>query len=132
MDRIPFVLLLGVATSVEIFHEKVPKSILRYMRGQKFDVERAEECLARIFNDAVIESVLRLGPALTDFLMRRQRDHTQSIQAFVAALKYAYMSHFYANPLSIILGFLDDEDGLNVVLQPEHIESIRNLPSFRR
>ena len=89
LDRIPFVLLLGVATSVEIFHEKVPKSILRLMRGEKFDVERAEECLAKIFNDATIgtESTLRLGPTLSSFVLSRQKDHTQSIQAFVAALK---------------------------------------------
>ncbi|KAI5786389.1 origin recognition complex subunit 3 N-terminus-domain-containing protein [Peziza echinospora] len=134
LDRIPFVLLLGVATSVEIFHEKVPKSILRLMRGEKFDVERAEECLAKIFNDATIgtDSILRLGPSLSTFLLARQKDHTQSIQAFVAALKYAYMSHFYANPLSVFLAFLNDPDEANSILQPEHVEAVRNLPSFRR
>ncbi|KAF8469549.1 origin recognition complex subunit 3 N-terminus-domain-containing protein [Kalaharituber pfeilii] len=134
LDRIPFVLLLGVATSIEIFHEKLPKSIIRLMRGEKFDVERAEECLAKIFNDATIgtKSVLRLGPLLSEFLLKRQRDHTQSIQAFVAALKYAYMSHFYANPLSILLAFLHDPSGLDEVLQSEHIEAVRNLSSFRR
>lgn len=134
LDRIPFILLLGVATSIEIFHEKVPKSIIRLMRGEKFDVERAEECLAKIFNDATIgpQSVLRLGPSLCDFLLRRQKNHTQSIQAFVAALKYTYMSHFYANPLSIFLAFLDDPDGLNQALKPEYLEAVRNLQSFRR
>jgi len=134
LDRIPFILLLGVATSVEIFHEKVPKSVIRLMRGEKFDVERAEECLAKIFNDATIgaESVLRLGPSLSDFLLRRQKNHTQSIQAFLAALKYAYMSHFYANPLSIFLAFLDNLDGLEEALKPEYLEAVRNLPSFRR
>ena len=89
-------LLLGVATSVEIFHEKLPKSILRLMRGEKFDVERAEECLAKIFNDATIgeESILRLGPSLSSFLLGRQKDHTQSIQSFVAALKVWKLMHF--------------------------------------
>ncbi|KAF8456315.1 origin recognition complex subunit 3 N-terminus-domain-containing protein [Terfezia claveryi] len=134
LNRIPFTLLLGVATSIEIFHEKVPKSIIRLMRGEKFDVERAEECLARIFDDATIgaKSMLRLGPSLSDFLFRRQKNHTQSIQAFVAALKYAYMSHFYANPLSIFLAFVDDLDGLDEALKPEYLEAVRNLPSFRR
>ena len=134
LDRIPFTLLLGVATSIEIFHEKVPKSIIRLMRGEKFDVEKAEECLAKIFNNATIgtESVLRLGPSFSDFLLRRQKNHTQSIQAFVVALKYAYMSHFYANPLSIFLAFVDDLDGLDEALKPEYLEAVRNLPSFRR
>lgn len=134
LDRIPFVLLLGIATSLEIFHERLPKARIRMMRGEKFDVERAEECLAQVFNDVVLgdNSVLRLGPSMCDLLIERQRNHTQSIQTFVAALKYAYMSHFYANPLSVILGFLDDPDGLSEVLSDKHIEAVRNLPSFRR
>lgn len=89
LDRIPFVLLIGIATSVDIFHEKLPKSTIRLMRGDKFDVERAEECLAQIFNDSMTSdlSVLRLGASVCDFLLERYRDHTQSIQAFIAALK---------------------------------------------
>ena len=104
------------------------------MRGEKFDVERAEECLARIFNDAIgRQSVLRLGPLLSDFLLRRQKSHTQSIQAFVATLKVAYMCHFYANPLSVILTLLDDPEGLDEILKkPEYIEAVRHLPSFWR
>lgn len=42
------------------------------------------------------------------------------------------MSHFYANPLSIILGFIDNTDGLGEVLSAEHVEAVRNVPSFRR
>lgn len=42
------------------------------------------------------------------------------------------MSHFYANPLSIILGFVDDLVNLKEVLTTEHVEAIRNVPSFRR
>jgi len=42
------------------------------------------------------------------------------------------MSHFYANPLSIILGFIDNIDGLREVLSAEHVEAVRNVPSFRR
>src|SRR5205807_1001862 len=77
LDRIPFVLLVGIATSVEIFHDKLPKSTIRLMRGNKFDVERAEECLAQIFNDSMTsdEAVLRLGASVCDFLLERYRDH---------------------------------------------------------
>ena len=40
------------------------------------------------------------------------------------------MCHFYANPLSILLA--DPEEVLAKDLQPEHLEAIRELPSFRR
>lgn len=89
LDRIPFVLLFGVATSIELFHEKIPKAVIRKMSGERFDVERADECFAQVFTDAVIsdKAVLKLGASLCGFLLERCRDHTQSIQAFIAALK---------------------------------------------
>jgi|SRR3569833_2946996 len=40
------------------------------------------------------------------------------------------MCHFYANPLAI---FLDDEvQRKDVLVQPEHLEALRSLPSFQR
>lgn len=42
------------------------------------------------------------------------------------------MSHFYANPLSIILGFLDNPRRMKAVLSNEHVEAVRNVPSFRK
>lgn len=102
LDRIPFVLLMGIATSVEIFHEKLPKSSIRLMQGDKFDVERAEECLAQIFNDSMVgdKPVLRLGASVCDFLLERYRDHTQSIQAFVGALRVCFCNSYRASNLA--------------------------------
>jgi origin recognition complex subunit 3 len=138
--------LFGVATSIEIFHEKLSRSAVRCLQGEKFDVERVEETLAKVFDDALFgrQTTLWLGPALCKQLLKRQRDHVQNVQAFVSALKvnapiivvttqakscqYAYMSHFYANPLSILLA----GDASRGILQSEHLEAIRNLPSFRR
>ena len=42
-------------------------------------------------------------------------------------MQYAYMAHFFANPLSCLLSVeLTFE-----ILRPQHFEAIRNLPSFR-
>jgi origin recognition complex subunit 3 len=41
------------------------------------------------------------------------------------------MCHFYANPLSVLHGNVDDLEDLSNELQPEHLEAIRMLPSFR-
>ncbi len=45
------------------------------------------------------------------------------------SFKYAYMCHFFANPLSIFLS--EDHDRVRKLLQPEHLEAIRTLGSFR-
>lgn len=42
-------------------------------------------------------------------------------------MQYAYMCHFYANPLSALNG-----DAFVDVLQDEHLEAVRNTVSFRR
>ena len=64
------------------------------MQGEQFDVDRVEESLELVFNDCVgPHSILRLGPGLSRMLLERQRDHVQSIQAFVSALKVGLSPH---------------------------------------
>lgn len=60
-------------------------------------------------------------------LLERHREHLQSVQDFAAALQYAYMAHFYANPLSV---FLSDSLQLDE-LSKDHFEALRNVPSFQ-
>lgn len=43
-------------------------------------------------------------------------------------LKYAYLSHFYANALSIFL----DDTVVEADISAEHFEALRNLPSFQQ
>ncbi|KAI9836170.1 MAG: hypothetical protein M1837_003433 [Sclerophora amabilis] len=128
LDRIPFVVLFGIATSVEIFHEKLPRIAIRCLRGEQFDVERAEEALERFFNNATgTSAILRPGRSLGSMLLHRQKDHVQSMEAFISAVKYSYMAHFFANPLSI---FVSPNCPVSQ-LQAEHFEALRNLKSFK-
>ncbi|KAI1489745.1 origin recognition complex subunit 3 N-terminus-domain-containing protein [Biscogniauxia mediterranea] len=130
LDRIPFALLFGVATSVELFEARLLKSTCQCLYGDQFDVEQSASIVDKIFKTAVAHAhaPLRLGPNYARLLLERQQDQVASIPLFISSLKYAYMCHFYANPLSIFLA--DDLEA--EVLQKEHIESIRGLPSFRR
>lgn len=89
MDRIPFVLLFGIATSVELFHERLSRAASRCLHGAQFDVEQTSSLLERIFQKAVAgsEAPVRLSAAVVSSLMERQQDHVQSVQSFIAALK---------------------------------------------
>jgi origin recognition complex subunit 3 len=89
MDRIPFVLLFGVATSLDLFRERLSRTASRFLDGVQFDVAQTSSVLERIFQKAVAgsEAPLRLGTVLVSTLMERQHDHVQSIQSFIAALK---------------------------------------------
>ncbi|KAI8965972.1 origin recognition complex subunit 3 N-terminus-domain-containing protein [Daldinia sp. FL1419] len=130
LDRIPFSLLFGVATSVELFQARLLKSTCQCLYGDQFDVEQSASIIEKIFKAAIAHSEvpLRLGSSLVHNLLDRQRDQASSIPVFASSLKYAYMCHFYSNPLTV---FLSDsiEDSM---LQEGHLEAVRYLPSFRR
>lgn len=150
MDRIPFIVLFGIATSVELFHERLPRAATRCLQGAQFDVEQASITLENVFRQAVggCESPLLLGSGFVTALIERQHDHVQSLQTFANAVKvrsyiydsnrnmskisqYAYMTHFFANPLSVFLSRPENVGKVIEAIQPEHIEAIRMLPSFR-
>ncbi|KAK3362945.1 origin recognition complex subunit 3 N-terminus-domain-containing protein [Lasiosphaeria hispida] len=130
-DRIQFSLLFGIATSVELFQARLLKSIARHLFGAQFDVVQAGSVLDSVFKSAVAGShaLLRLGPSLLRSLVERQQDQVAGIQVFISSLKYAYMCHLYANPLSVLLA--DDAHINRELLQPEHIEAVRSLESFK-
>ncbi|PFH60507.1 hypothetical protein XA68_10856 [Ophiocordyceps unilateralis] len=130
-SRIPFTLLFGIATSVDLFQARLLKSACRLVYGAQFDCVQTETILETVFKGAVAASdvPLRLGGSLLRSMLERQHTQMAGIQAFISSLKYAYMCHFYANALSI----LDSPDGLaGDILQAEHVEALRNLESFRQ
>lgn len=88
LDRIPFVLLFGIGTSLSSFQEKLSKSTLRYLHGRSFDVEQADASLQRVISEAFGHSSgLRLGPDLTQAMVNRHREQVQSVHAFISSLK---------------------------------------------
>jgi origin recognition complex subunit 3 len=88
-DRIRLVVLLGIATSVELFQERLPRTVTRCIDGVQFDVEQTSKTLERVFQKVVAGSniPLLLGPIFVAALLERQHDHVQSLQSFISALK---------------------------------------------
>jgi origin recognition complex subunit 3 len=123
--------LFGIATSVELFQARLLKSTARQLYGAQFDVVQADSVLESVIKTAVAgtQATLRIGPSLLQSWVERQHDQVSGIQVFVSSLKYAYMCHFYANPLSVLLAGEDRLD--RKLLQPEHIEAVRTLDSFK-
>ncbi|KAI0397883.1 origin recognition complex subunit 3 N-terminus-domain-containing protein [Xylariaceae sp. FL0594] len=130
LDRIPFAFLFGVATSVELFEARLLKSTCQNLYADQFDVEQTASVVDKIFKAAVshADTQILLGPNLASYFLERQSEQVASITDFIKSLKYAYMCHFYANPLSFLI-----PDGANTrALQPKHFETLRSLPSFRQ
>ncbi|KAL8387658.1 hypothetical protein RB595_009758 [Gaeumannomyces hyphopodioides] len=132
-DRIHFTLLFRIGTSVELFQARLPRSTYQHLHGCQFDVTHAS---------AITDKILRAylghadyGPVLgPDFLatqLARQREQVAGIQMLISSIKFAYMCHFYANPLSFLSARDEPVSGWQELMQGEHFDAVRHLASFR-
>ncbi|KAL1960792.1 hypothetical protein VTO42DRAFT_6622 [Malbranchea cinnamomea] len=130
LDRIQFILLFGVVTSVELFESRIPRSTVNLLQGQCFEVRDSDCFFDRVYiklqrHD---EGVLWLGHSVSRLISQLSKNHFQSPDRLSACIKYGYMAHFFANPLSVFLA----ENVPARVFHDRHLcEAIRNLPSFR-
>ncbi|KAJ5286861.1 hypothetical protein N7478_002547 [Penicillium angulare] len=129
LDRIPFTVILGISTSVELFEGRLPRSCVSLLQGQHFEVQEAGNCVDRIYEALQTRSdgQIWIGRNITSTLFEKASDYFQTPEAFSRIVKYAYMSHFFANPLSVLLGNPDP----SILPQSRFCEAIRNLPSFQ-
>jgi origin recognition complex subunit 3 len=138
--------LLGISTSVELFEGRLPRSCVALLQGKHFEVQEAGNCVDRIYETLQTDpdTNLWLGRNVTSTLFENTSDYFQSPEAFSRMVKvstvpntfetgiliymqYAYMSHFFANPLAVLLAKPDS----TVIAQNKLCEAVRNLPSFR-
>lgn len=85
-NRIPFVLLFSIATSIQLFQDKLSKETIRRLSGTEFKVERVDtEEIFRQIHDQ--EPSLFFGPAIGDLILKQRHDFIQSPAAFAQTLK---------------------------------------------
>ncbi|PWY71460.1 hypothetical protein BO70DRAFT_414589 [Aspergillus heteromorphus CBS 117.55] len=130
LDRIPFTLLFGISTSVELFEGRLPRASVALLRGRYFELHEASNCVDRIYGklQAEPDGKFWLGRNITAALFEKSNDYFQTPEAFSRTVKYAYMSHFFANPLAVLLA----DESVPDIRRDKVCEAIRNLPSFRR
>ena len=87
-DRIPFVILFGIATSVELFQEKMSKETIRFLESSAFNVQQIDvEDVFKAFQSE--QTALWIGPGLSRIILERQKDYIQSHSSFLNSLKVA-------------------------------------------
>lgn len=136
-DRISFVVILSLATTVQLFESRMSKSAMRQLDSKVFVLTSAKHKLFDLFcaaalrsgNDSDSEnsaSVLHFGPSITASLYDLTEDQSTTVTSFIQAIKYCYMTHFFANPLSVLLG-----EGFQTQDTTFLGEAIRSTPSFQ-
>lgn len=90
-DRIPFVLLFGIAISIDMFQEKLSRATIRRLQSVRFDVAQLD--IEDIFRKTLISDDSRhlwLGPSLSTAVIQRHKYYIQSVSTFSRALKVFY------------------------------------------
>lgn len=126
-DRIPFTLLFGISTSLDLFEARLSQSTVRRMQCTSFEmVNVSVEDLFRILTISISETARSLWPGaeLTSMLLHSQKRHNGSNAAFIQAVKYMYMIHFFADPLSAFSTTPPHPDR-------RQLDAVRELPSFQ-
>ena len=126
-DRISFVALLVVATTIELFESRLSKSVIRLLDTTAFDFSPKGDPLYEAFCSVQCNpgTKLYLGDLPVKYLFDLTQYQIASTSSFVHALKYIHMTHFFANPLSALLDRPLSADIVSLC------ESIRNTPSFQ-
>ena len=81
-------LLFGIATSIDLFQEKLPRATIRSLQGVSFDMQQLpmdDVLKATVSLDK--SRFLWLGPGLSSTMLQRHNDYTQSTSSFVEAIK---------------------------------------------
>jgi hypothetical protein len=60
LDRLPFVFVIGIATSMEAVYQLLPRSALGLLRTEKFRLQRADECVNTIVRQASIDDSMNI------------------------------------------------------------------------
>ncbi|ANB14471.1 hypothetical protein AWJ20_2062 [Sugiyamaella lignohabitans] len=130
ITTIPLKLMLNVATSLEVFQEKLPRKCIRLLRGKAFQAQMAEGIM-KILRETLFkydESTLLLSPDLFNSLVHRQKQSLESVDTFISSLKYIFMAHYYSNPFSVLT---TGNEHVNGFITSQHLRALRMLPSFK-
>lgn len=134
-NRIPFVLFIGISTTVELFETRLSRATVSLLDATVFTTSGGgENWLFNIYDTLRLDGEgdtahVFLGPPIVDTLAELAEDQSTTTETIIRAIKYVYMSHFFANPLSILLLPTDDED--SPPWNKAFAQAIRNLPSFK-
>ena len=133
-DRVSFAVVLSLATTVNLFESRVSESTMRLLDTEVFSLASSKDKFFKLFSAAQLGGIdqdltLRpmLGSSVVNSLYEMSQDQSITTQGFVQAIKYTYLTHFFANSLSALLADLDDDTDCSSLC-----EAIRNTKSFQQ
>jgi len=88
-EELPIILLIGIATSLETFHQSLPISSLSLLQIEKFKLLQSYECINEIIQKIFIETIddFKLGIKPFQYLLDNFNFLNLSVDSFIRGLK---------------------------------------------
>lgn len=133
LDRLPLVLIIGVATSIMALHNSLPHSVISRLSLRLFQSQPSI-----YFLNSTVEKVFltgycpfQLGRKVFKFLTDVFLFYDFSVEGFIKGVKYCMLEHFYNSELSVLCCPPEDLEKVMQSLGEKQLEKLRMLPSFR-
>ncbi|TPX72590.1 hypothetical protein CcCBS67573_g05733 [Chytriomyces confervae] len=123
MNEIPFTLLLGISTTLDIVFNACDKSVVRLLRCERFHLSKSDETVDALVSE---HGNVQMTHDVFSQIFNGYWSNHKSIHALLDATQYSIMAHFHANPVSALM----QADLDNVEIYPELLDRMRLLPSF--
>ncbi|XP_068651195.1 origin of replication complex subunit 3 [Aristolochia californica] len=110
--KIPIILLVGVATTVDAPAKLLPSNTLQHLQPCKFTMGSPLEKLDAIIEDVLVKQNIgfNIGYSVAAFLKNYFLKHDGTITSFIRAIKIARVKHFLLEPLSFLGNGMLEED----------------------
>lgn len=128
-QRLPFVLIVGIATSLKSLHNVLPPHITNKMSTSVFQAETSTVMLNKILEEVILtpHSPVQLSGKSLKILMDIFLFYDYSLHGFVKGYKVFMMEHFISRPVAPLVITMDDDN-----LTKEDFDTIRRTClSFR-
>lgn len=128
-NRLPFVLVVGIATAFKALHNVLPPHVVNQMYTKVFRAETSTVMLNRILEEVILtpHNPVQLSGKALKILMDIFLFYDYSLHSFVKGYKAFMLEHFINRPVSSLLINLDDD-----AFSHEDCEAVRrNCQSFR-
>ncbi len=150
---IPFKLILNTASvSTDFLESTLSNSLRQKLDCNIIEVVHDSKLIMNKIADQVFlsskiylrEGSVILGPKIIGSILIRHKDNLATIHSFINSLKYAFMMHFFSEPLAIFSEFSNAEN-INIfaeessntkrhdskLVDTKYVRAIRQLPSFQ-
>lgn len=131
-DRLPLVLVVGIATAFKTLHNVLPAYITNKLDTNVFQSESSTVMLNKILDEVILthHSPFHLSGKSLKILMDIFLFYDYSLHSFVKGYKAFMLEHLTTRPLSTLFHLMDD-DGIDNLTHEECEYIRRSCMSFR-